>query len=107
MNVIIGGYDDNTGPELYYIDYLAASVSVPYYAFGYGGFFVNSILDAHHRPTMTREEAYKLLKLCVKEVQKRLLVNLPNFKVQMIDAKGITELPAITSKQLAREEPAA
>ena len=30
---------------------------------------------------MTREEAYELLKDCVKEIQKRLVINLPNFEV--------------------------
>jgi len=38
---------------------------------------------------------------CVKEVHRRLIVNLPNFKVQMIDANGVTEMPIISAKQLA------
>ena len=31
---------------------------------------------------MTREEAYDLMKDCVKEIQKRLVINLPNFQVR-------------------------
>jgi len=39
----------------------------------------------------------------VKEVHRRLIVNLPNFKVQIIDANGVGDLPNITAKQLAKE----
>ena len=30
---------------------------------------------------MNRDEAYDLMKECVKEIQKRLVINLPNFEV--------------------------
>lgn len=50
---------------------------------------------------LSREEGYKVLVECVKEVHRRLIVNLPNFKVQMIDANGVTEMPIISAKQLA------
>jgi 20S proteasome subunit beta 4 len=54
---------------------------------------------------LPKEEGYKVLVECVKEVHRRLIVNLPNFKVQMIDANGVTDLPIISSKKLAREGP--
>ena len=34
---------------------------------------------------MTRQQAYALLVDCVKEVQKRLIINLPNFSITVID----------------------
>lgn len=46
------------------------------------------------------EEGYEMMKKCVKEVQKRLVINLPNFKVQLVDKDGIKDLPPITSKSL-------
>ena len=49
---------------------------------------------------MTQDEAYKLFQDCVKEVQKRLILNLPNFAVQVIDKKGIRRLTDITVKNL-------
>lgn len=52
---------------------------------------------------LTEEEAYEVLKKCVKEVQKRLIVNLPNFKVQKISKEGITDLPPIMAQNLAIE----
>lgn len=52
---------------------------------------------------MTEEEAYQLLKKCVCEIHKRLIVNLPNFKIQKVSREGITDLPPITAQNLAVE----
>jgi 20S proteasome subunit beta 4 len=119
VNLLIGGYDKDEGAQLYFLDYLASMVKVPYAAHGYGGYFSLSIMDRLYRPSkiiiyfqckganmvifldLSREEGYKVLVECVKEVHRRLIVNLPNFKVQMIDANGVTEMPIISAKQLA------
>ena len=104
VNLLMAGYDVNSGPELYFIDYLASCVKVPYAAHGYGGFFSLSILDRYHKYDSTEEEAYILLKKCVREIHKRLIVNLPNFKVQKVSKEGIKELEPITAKNLAIED---
>jgi 20S proteasome alpha/beta subunit len=49
VNLLLAGYDDETGPELYFLDYLASMVKVPYAAHGYGGFFSLSIMDRYHK----------------------------------------------------------
>jgi 20S proteasome subunit beta 4 len=49
---------------------------------------------------MSREEAYQLMKDCVAEIHKRLIINLPNFQVQLIDKNGIKRLEDITVKNL-------
>lgn len=54
----------------------------------------------------TEEEAYALLKKCVREIQKRLIVNLPNFKVQKISKDGIKEMEPVTAENLAVESAA-
>ncbi|KAH7976348.1 hypothetical protein HPB52_012338 [Rhipicephalus sanguineus] len=66
VNVLLAGHDDASGPELYYIDYLATMAK-----------------------DMNEEEAIDVLKKCVSEVQKRFLVNLPAFRVQIVDKNGI------------------
>lgn len=99
----MAGYDDHTGPELYFVDYLASMASVNYAAHGYGGYFSLAIMDRYHLDKMGREEGYEIMKKCVKEVHKRLIINLPNFKVQLIDKNGIHDMPDITAKQLAEE----
>ncbi|GFG39406.1 hypothetical protein Cfor_08355 [Coptotermes formosanus] len=104
VNLLLAGYDDETGPELYFVDYLASMVKVPYAAHGYGGFFSLSIMDRYHKADVSKDDAYEIMKKCVREIHKRLIVNLPNFKVQLIDKNGIHDLPPITAKHLAAEE---
>merc|ERR1719327_1339513 len=78
VNPLIAGFDTETGkPELYFMDYLAAMIQTKYACHGYGGFFSTSIMDRHHRTDMTKQQAYALMVECVKEVQKRLVLNLP------------------------------
>ncbi|KAJ3649945.1 hypothetical protein Zmor_021659 [Zophobas morio] len=103
VNLLLAGYDNQDGPQLYYMDYLASVASVDYAAHGYGGYFSLSIMDRHYLPTMTREQGYDLLKKCVKEVHKRLIVNLPNFKVQVVDKDGVHDMPTITIDSLKNE----
>ena len=78
------------------MDYLASLAKVKYAAHGYGGFFSLSILDRYYSETFNEEEAYDLMKKCVQEIHQRLIVNLPNFKVQVVNKDGIKNLPNIT-----------
>ncbi|CAG4952748.1 unnamed protein product [Colias eurytheme] len=100
VNILMGGYDKENGPELYFMDYLASSVKVPFAAHGYGGFLSLSIMDRHHKKDLTEEEAYNILKLCVQEVHRRLFVSLPNFQVTVVNKDGVKALPVINSKSL-------
>ncbi|OQR67908.1 proteasome subunit beta type-2-like [Tropilaelaps mercedesae] len=96
VNLLLAGYDHVTNkPELYFIDYLAVVAKVPFAAHGYGSFFSGSIFDTEYRPDMNIQEAQNLLKRCVAEIQKRLMINLPNFKVVAITKEGIKDLPDI------------
>lgn len=52
---------------------------------------------------MSVEEAYAMFSKCVEEVQKRLIINVPNFKVTMIRKDGITNLPPIKAKNIPEE----
>merc|ERR1712215_550078 len=97
VNPLIAGFDVETGKaELYFMDYLASMIKAPYAAHGYGGFFTTSIMDRHHRADMSRQQAYDLMKACVKEVHKRLIINLPNFQVEVINKDGIKSMDDIT-----------
>lgn len=49
VNMLLAGYDDDSGPELYFIDYLASCVKVSYATHGYGGMFSMSVLDRYHK----------------------------------------------------------
>ncbi|XP_047495414.1 proteasome subunit beta type-2-like [Penaeus chinensis] len=99
VNLLMGGYDTNTSTtELHYMDYLAASVPVKYYAFGYGGMFTLSIMDKEYKPDLNQEQAYELLKKCTSEIKRRFLVNLPKFRVRIISKDGIKDLPHIVAE---------
>lgn len=45
----MGGYDKENGPELYFMDYLASSVKVPFACHGYGGYLSLSIMDRYYK----------------------------------------------------------
>ncbi|XP_058451605.1 proteasome subunit beta type-2-like [Malaya genurostris] len=100
VNLLVGGYDEADGAQLHYIDYLANCLPVKYSAHGYGGLFVSSILDRYHHTKITQDEAYEIIKKGVAEIQKRLIINLPNFKVSVIDKDGIKELADISADSL-------
>jgi len=102
VNPLIAGFDTETGKaELYFMDYLAAMIKTQYACHGYGGFFSTSIMDRHFKSDMTRQQAYNLMVECVKEVQKRLVLNLPNFGVVVVDKDGIHNMETITPQVIA------
>lgn len=100
VNFLLAGYSERTGPELYWMDYLASMIKTPFATHGYGGMFSIAIMDRYYRSDMTIQEAYNVLKLCVAEIQKRLIINLPNFQVKVLDKDGIHSLDVIKSKDL-------
>lgn len=53
-----------------------------------------------HFPDMSEEEAYAIIKKCITEIHKRLIINLPNFKVVVVNEDGVKYMPNITPKDL-------
>lgn len=45
----MGGFDKENGPELYFMDYLASSVKVPFASHGYGGYLSLSIMERYYK----------------------------------------------------------
>ncbi len=93
VNLLLGGFDPKEGPELFYMDYLASMVKVPYAVHGHGGFVTLGILDSQYKPGMNVDEAVNLLKNCVKELQKRFVVTNDRFVVRIVNKDGIKHLP--------------
>ncbi|KAI8437988.1 hypothetical protein MSG28_010646 [Choristoneura fumiferana] len=83
VNLLIGGYDEKEGGQLYYIDFLAACVKVPYATHGFGA--------------LTEQEAYQVLTHCVQEVHRRLFIKLPNFQVSVVSKDGVKQMPVIAT----------
>lgn len=96
VNLLVAGFDViGAKPELYFMDYLATSCAVPYGMHGYGAYFGTSVLDRYYKSSMNLEEGLQLLRKCIQEIQKRLVINLPAFKVQIVDKDGIRDLEDI------------
>ncbi|CAA0823073.1 Proteasome subunit beta type-2-A [Striga hermonthica] len=91
VNIILAGYDEKTGPSMYYIDYIASLIKVDKAAFGYGSYFALSMMDRHYRPDMTVEEAIDLVDKCIIEIRSRLVVAPPNFIIKIVDKDGARE----------------
>ncbi|XP_067003302.1 proteasome subunit beta type-2 [Anabrus simplex] len=104
VNMLLAGYSDEKGPQLYFLDYLASMHEMRFTSHGYGGMFSLSIMDRYYKRDMTVEEGYELLKKCVREIKKRFVVNLPNFTVKLVDKDGVKVLPPITQKDLVLED---
>jgi len=90
VNILMAGVDDQ-GPSLFFLDYLASLIKVPFAVHGYGGMFTLSIMDRHYKKDMTKEEAIDLLKKCLAEIQKRFLVDAPQFKVRIVSKTGVED----------------
>lgn len=97
VNLLMAGHDADSGPELYFMDYLSALVKLPFASHGYGSFFSLSIMDRYYKPDMTKEEALELIQKCVDEIRRRFIVNMPVFKVRMVNKDGIHDLEPITA----------
>ncbi|KAJ3091736.1 Proteasome subunit beta type-4 [Quaeritorhiza haematococci] len=90
VNVLIAGTDPKTGiPELYWIDYLASMVKVPFAAHGYASYFCLSTMDRYWHENLTLEEAKALLRKCIEELKKRFIVSSSDFLVKVSDRDGI------------------
>ena len=52
MNLLLGGFDKDEGPVLYFMDYLSAMVKLPFACHGYSSFFSLSVLDRFYKEGM-------------------------------------------------------
>lgn len=91
VNILLAGYDKETGPSLYFIDYIATLHKVDKGAFGYGSYFALSMMDRHYHSGMSLEEAIDLVDKCIMEIRSRLVVAPPNFVIKIVDEKGARE----------------
>eukprot|EP00301_Raphidiophrys_heterophryoidea_P007397 c12868_g1_i1.p2 GENE.c12868_g1_i1~~c12868_g1_i1.p2 ORF type:complete len:209 (-),score=51.46 c12868_g1_i1:1228-1821(-) len=96
-NLLIAGYDEDTGPSLHWIDYLGNMQKMNIGAHGYGSFFTLGLLDRYWVPNMSEEEALQIMAKCLHEMQTRFLISTPNFCVKLVDKNGVrkVQLPAV------------
>lgn len=90
--MLIAGFNENDGPELYWMDYLAGLNKIPYAAHGYASFFTMGLMDRFYTKDMNLDQAKQLMTKCFIELKKRFIVNLPKFVVKVVDKDGIREI---------------
>lgn len=96
VNCLLAGFDHVTGrPLLFHMDHLAACVPLPFAMHGYASFLTTSILDKWYDPNASPEQAVDLMRRVIAQTHKRLVLNMPAFRVVKIDKEGITDLPDI------------
>jgi len=89
VDSLIGGWDKEAGPSLYYLDYLSSMQQVPYACHGYAGYFCTSTIDRYYTPNLTLEEGLDIMRKCIHEINTRFLMNTPKFTVKIIDKDGV------------------
>ena len=92
VNLLVAGWDKDTGASLYWIDYLGSMSKMEYAAHGYAGYFLYSTMDANWRPGMDEAAAIALAKVCVAELAKRFTIHQPFFKAKLVSADGAREV---------------
>ncbi len=60
VNLLLGGFDAEAGPQLYFMDYLASQVQLPYAVHGYGSFFSLSVMDRYYKEGSWCHQNFKL-----------------------------------------------
>jgi len=106
-NLLLGGVDttkdNNVVPSLYFIDYMASMQKLKYGAHGYGAFFVWGLLDKYYHADITQDDALSVMKMCIEEIQTRLLMNSPNFIVKVVDKDGVRLVDLSTVQSLEKK----
>eukprot|EP00992_Anisonema_acinus_P015942 TRINITY_DN9958_c0_g1_i3.p1 TRINITY_DN9958_c0_g1~~TRINITY_DN9958_c0_g1_i3.p1 ORF type:complete len:212 (+),score=32.41 TRINITY_DN9958_c0_g1_i3:47-682(+) len=80
---------DGSGAYLWYLDHLGTMQRVPYATQGHAGTFATAVCDRYHKPDLTQEQSIHLMKQCIAEVQKRIVINNPKFIVKIVDKNGV------------------
>ncbi|KAG1679151.1 hypothetical protein FOA52_000506 [Chlamydomonas sp. UWO 241] len=88
-NLLLAGWDEATGPSLYWMDYLATLNKINTGGTGYGSYFVLSMFDQLWRPDVTEAEALDMMLKGIAEVKQRLVVAPSAYVIKVIDKDGI------------------
>eukprot|EP00759_Apiculatamorpha_spiralis_P044708 PhF_6_TR41622/c0_g1_i1/m.63083/K02734/PSMB2; 20S proteasome subunit beta 4 len=103
-SIVLAGFDtpssefdkSEPAPSLYFLDYLGTLEKVPYACHGYGATFSMAILDRYYRADMTEAEGVALLKQCMEEIRKRIIINNEYFVVKTLSKDGVKKITTVS-----------
>ena len=87
-NLLLAGYDANSGVSLYFLDYMASLAKLNYACHGHAANFVLSVFDRDWKKDMPLDEGLAVIRKCIHELHTRFLISQPNFIVKVVDANG-------------------
>ncbi len=92
VNLLLGGFDEKSGAELYYLDYMGAMHKIQHGAQGYSAYYALSMFDKMYKPELTLDEAKEIIKAIVKELDTRFPMQFGPMKCKVADKDGIREI---------------
>jgi 20S proteasome alpha/beta subunit len=92
-NLLLAGFDKDTGPNLFWMDYMGSMTKVGFGAHGYCANFILSVFDRDYKENMDMDGCMDIVKKCVNELRERFLIAMPNFSVKVVDANGTRNIP--------------
>lgn len=95
VSMLLAGYDSVEGPDLHFIDSYGAAMPINHAGHGLGSLFCGSIFQRYWTQELKQKQAYNILRMCVAEIQKRLVINLRNFDVFVVNRNGTSQLESI------------
>ncbi|XP_032598292.2 probable proteasome subunit beta type-2 isoform X2 [Drosophila grimshawi] len=90
--LLLGGYDNDTGSLLSSIDAQGSSQTLNYAVYGMGYSVCNRILQKTWKPDLPFDEAHEIIRMCIKEIQKSLIINQNCFHIFVVDKDGVRKL---------------
>ncbi|KAI9084373.1 hypothetical protein K1719_033715 [Acacia pycnantha] len=89
VNMLLAGYDEETGPSLYHVDCTASLNKVEKGAFGGdGSSYSLSVMDSRFHSGMSLDEAIELVDACIEEIRSSLDVGTPTHIIKIVDEQG-------------------
>jgi 20S proteasome alpha/beta subunit len=88
-NILLGGYDENAGATLHFIDMYASLQKVKFGVHGHASNFLLSVFDRMYVEDLSEEQAMAIVEKCIEELHTRFLISQPNFVIKVVDAKGV------------------
>mmetsp|Transcript_14882 Transcript_14882/g.22451 ORF Transcript_14882/g.22451 Transcript_14882/m.22451 type:complete len:226 (+) Transcript_14882:41-718(+) len=92
VGVIQAGYEETSGPCMYWFDYFGTMSTPKATAQGLCQYFLLSLFDRHWKAGMSLEEGLTLVELCIEQLSKRYVISLQSFIVKIVDKNGVRQI---------------
>eukprot|EP01117_Protostelium_nocturnum_P000304 TRINITY_DN10370_c0_g1_i1.p1 TRINITY_DN10370_c0_g1~~TRINITY_DN10370_c0_g1_i1.p1 ORF type:complete len:193 (+),score=58.04 TRINITY_DN10370_c0_g1_i1:139-717(+) len=92
VNMLLGGWDEEAGASLYFLDYMGSLHKQDFGCQGYSNYFILSLLDKYWKKGLNLEEGVQLIKTCMAQLKTRFVLDTSEWVIKYVDKDGIHEL---------------